>query len=754
MAPVVPSRFSQPPLDARPLDGLLAVAAALRTGPDLEPTLDAVAESDRRGRSASPPSPSTSTGRRSTTSRPSPSTATRRPAATLLGVALAGRGVGAADRRALRAPRRVLHPRRRVRLGRSTRRSPTSPTSRRPTTRTPGAPRTRCSSRCARSAGVVLGVLSRRRAALAAAARPTATSTCSSASPPRPAWRSSPPSTPQAARQPPRGRPAAAARLQPPHHRAHARRHRRRGLRGHPRRARLRARRRCCCATGDRLRPGRRGELARTACPRGDFDLDELDGLLREDALTRGLRPAHPRGGARAHAASACTASTRRAATAAARTAGTTTGCSSRCTTRTAACSGVIWPEDPRRPAAPDPGAAAHAARVRQPAASALEAAAARERLAPPRRARPADRACATAATSTAPIDAAIAAAGDEGVALVVADADAFKRVNDELGYEIGRRGPAAARPALHRATPPARRLRARGSAARSSRSCCPRADAGRRAAGRRGAAPRRGRRDRRAVGPDPVGRPRRHRRGRRATPTPCCAPPPARCSSPSGSAATASSSTTRSRSSRCWPRSTARTRAAPTSCPPSCCWPRRSTCATPARPRHSQTVGRYAEAIARAARASTAERGRARARSPGVLHDIGKLAVSDAILHKPGALEPDEWAEVRRHAEVGARICSPRRAAGHRRLGARPPRALGRRRLPARRSPATAIPLEARILSRRRRLRGDDRRAAVPQPAPLDAGGRAQQELRDGAGTQFDPARGRRVPRPLLDAS
>jgi predicted signal transduction protein with EAL and GGDEF domain len=35
-------------------------------------------------------------------------------------------------------------------------------------------------------------------------------------------------------------------------------------------------------------------------------------------------------------------------------------------------------------------------------------------------------------------IDRAIAAAGEDGVALVVVDADAFKRINDELGYETG----------------------------------------------------------------------------------------------------------------------------------------------------------------------------------------------------------------------------------------------------------------------------------------------------------------------------
>jgi HD-GYP domain-containing protein (c-di-GMP phosphodiesterase class II) len=40
-----------------------------------------------------------------------------------------------------------------------------------------------------------------------------------------------------------------------------------------------------------------------------------------------------------------------------------------------------------------------------------------------------------------------------------------------------------------------------------------------------------------------------------------------------------------------------------------------------------------------------------------GVLHDLGKLAVAEAILSKPGPLTADEAAEVRRHPEVGARL-------------------------------------------------------------------------------------------------
>jgi HD-GYP domain-containing protein (c-di-GMP phosphodiesterase class II) len=39
------------------------------------------------------------------------------------------------------------------------------------------------------------------------------------------------------------------------------------------------------------------------------------------------------------------------------------------------------------------------------------------------------------------------------------------------------------------------------------------------------------------------------------------------------------------------------------------------------------------------------------------VLHDLGKLAIADAILHKAGALDDGEWREIQRHPDIGARI-------------------------------------------------------------------------------------------------
>ena len=47
-----------------------------------------------------------------------------------------------------------------------------------------------------------------------------------------------------------------------------------------------------------------------------------------------------------------------------------------------------------------------------------------------------------------------------------------------------------------------------------------------------------------------------------------------------------------------------------------------------------------------------------------GILHDIGKIGVSEAILLKPGPLSDDEIAQLRRHPEIGARIVSQMRFA------------------------------------------------------------------------------------------
>jgi HD-GYP domain-containing protein (c-di-GMP phosphodiesterase class II) len=46
-------------------------------------------------------------------------------------------------------------------------------------------------------------------------------------------------------------------------------------------------------------------------------------------------------------------------------------------------------------------------------------------------------------------------------------------------------------------------------------------------------------------------------------------------------------------------------------------------------------------------------------ARQAGLLHDVGKVAIPDEILSKPGPLNDSEWAFMKRHTLIGERIIS-----------------------------------------------------------------------------------------------
>ena len=70
----------------------------------------------------------------------------------------------------------------------------------------------------------------------------------------------------------------------------------------------------------------------------------------------------------------------------------------------------------------------------------------------------------------------------------------------------------------------------------------------------------------------------------------------------------------------------------------------------------HSQTVGRYAE-ITAPELGLVPERVE-RVRLAGLLHDVGKIGVSDRVITKPGPLDADEWQQMRTHPEIG-RGCS-----------------------------------------------------------------------------------------------
>ena len=73
----------------------------------------------------------------------------------------------------------------------------------------------------------------------------------------------------------------------------------------------------------------------------------------------------------------------------------------------------------------------------------------------------------------------------------------------------------------------------------------------------------------------------------------------------------------------------------------------------------HSRTVGRYCALIAEEL-GLPPERVK-RIEVAGILHDIGKIGLPDAILQKPGPLGKTELAEIRTHPEIGAQILNGR---------------------------------------------------------------------------------------------
>jgi HD-GYP domain-containing protein (c-di-GMP phosphodiesterase class II) len=123
------------------------------------------------------------------------------------------------------------------------------------------------------------------------------------------------------------------------------------------------------------------------------------------------------------------------------------------------------------------------------------------------------------------------------------------------------------------------------------------------------------------------------------------------------------------------------------------------------------------------------------RVRLAGVLHDIGKIGISDRVLTKPGPLDATEWQEMYTHPEIGARLLSrPEFAdlrawilAHHERPdGLGYPRGLS----------ADRIPVEARILAVADAYEAMTADRCYRPSIGVEA---ARAELEGGAGTQFD---------------
>ncbi len=72
----------------------------------------------------------------------------------------------------------------------------------------------------------------------------------------------------------------------------------------------------------------------------------------------------------------------------------------------------------------------------------------------------------------------------------------------------------------------------------------------------------------------------------------------------------------------------------------------------------HSERVGVYASRIA--SELGCKREFIERIYLAGLLHDIGKIGIPDAIIGKPDKLTPEEYAQMKRHPEIGARILEP----------------------------------------------------------------------------------------------
>ena len=77
----------------------------------------------------------------------------------------------------------------------------------------------------------------------------------------------------------------------------------------------------------------------------------------------------------------------------------------------------------------------------------------------------------------------------------------------------------------------------------------------------------------------------------------------------------------------------------------------------------HCQRLSQYSMAIGE--RIGLAEDELVALRRGGVIHDLGKIGVPDQILLKPGPLSAEEWVVMKKHPEIGERICRPLRSFG-----------------------------------------------------------------------------------------
>jgi putative two-component system response regulator len=75
----------------------------------------------------------------------------------------------------------------------------------------------------------------------------------------------------------------------------------------------------------------------------------------------------------------------------------------------------------------------------------------------------------------------------------------------------------------------------------------------------------------------------------------------------------------------------------------------------------HVVRIAHYARRLALATGWSVPDADRLFEAAP--MHDVGKIGVPDAIIHKPGPLTAEEWILLKRHTEIGAEVLSGSRS-------------------------------------------------------------------------------------------
>ncbi len=149
----------------------------------------------------------------------------------------------------------------------------------------------------------------------------------------------------------------------------------------------------------------------------------------------------------------------------------------------------------------------------------------------------------------------------------------------------------------------------------------------------------------------------------------------------------------------------------------------------------HSERVAKYA--ISMAKELSLSEREINSLEQAALLHDIGKIAIPDNILHKIGPLDENDWSIMKRHPEHGQRILSKLSF-----LSEIPPLVLyhhirfDKKGYPAKKE-NVKIPITARILTVADAF---DAMTSDRSYRPRLSVKQALEELEKCSGTQFDP--------------